>query len=147
MLLHWKKSKEDYQKLMREKIETELKFLKSQLNPHFLFNTLNNLYYLAPELEERLTRGQLTANGAMAVIGRDNRETLARLWNHRVSDGIDPRELVAAAGGARGFAILREVVHTLFGQLGIEVRREVVIVLFAWARAALEAAPGAAVEE
>jgi hypothetical protein len=101
---------------------------------------------LAPELEERLTRGQLTANGAMAVIGRDNRETLARLWNHRVSDGIDPRELVAAAGGARGFAILREVVHTLFGQLGIEVRREVVIVLFAWARAALEAAPGAAVE-
>ncbi|SFE62948.1 sensor histidine kinase [Thermoflexibacter ruber] len=28
----------------REALETELKFLKSQLHPHFLFNTLNNIY-------------------------------------------------------------------------------------------------------
>ncbi|WP_281986399.1 sensor histidine kinase [Aquimarina aggregata] len=30
--------------LESEKISTELKYLKAQLNPHFLFNTLNNLY-------------------------------------------------------------------------------------------------------
>ncbi|HTJ14648.1 MAG TPA: sensor histidine kinase [Dinghuibacter sp.] len=33
--------------LERDKMATELKLLKSQLNPHFLFNTLNNIYALS----------------------------------------------------------------------------------------------------
>ncbi|TDX01318.1 sensor histidine kinase [Dinghuibacter silviterrae] len=33
--------------LEKEKIATELKLLKAQLNPHFLFNTLNNIYALS----------------------------------------------------------------------------------------------------
>ncbi|MFZ5971174.1 MAG: sensor histidine kinase [Bacteroidota bacterium] len=35
------------EKLAREKAEIELKSLKDQIHPHFLFNTLNNIYSLA----------------------------------------------------------------------------------------------------
>jgi len=40
-------AKEKEKNLTREKLETELKFLRNQTNPHFLFNTLNNIYALA----------------------------------------------------------------------------------------------------
>lgn len=33
--------------LSKEKSDTELKFLKNQISPHFLFNTLNNIYGLS----------------------------------------------------------------------------------------------------
>ncbi|MFT5834518.1 MAG: two-component system LytT family sensor kinase [Cognaticolwellia sp.] len=50
------------QLLEQEKLRAELKFLKSQIHPHFLFNTLNNLYALtlqnstkAPEVVLKLS--------------------------------------------------------------------------------------------
>lgn len=36
-----------------EKLGTEIKYLRAQINPHFLFNTLNNLYGLALEKSEK----------------------------------------------------------------------------------------------
>jgi len=41
------KAKEREKSLVKEKLETELKFLRNQVNPHFLLNTLNNIYALA----------------------------------------------------------------------------------------------------
>jgi two-component system LytT family sensor kinase len=41
------------QLLIREKLETELKYLRNQTNPHFLFNTLNNIYALARKKSEQ----------------------------------------------------------------------------------------------
>lgn len=39
--------------LIESKRETEINFLKSQINPHFIFNTLNNIYYLVFEKSEK----------------------------------------------------------------------------------------------
>jgi LytS/YehU family sensor histidine kinase len=58
----WFQHQQEKQMLEREKLQAELQFLKSQINPHFLFNTLNNLYALtlkksdsAPELVLKLS--------------------------------------------------------------------------------------------
>ncbi|WP_276372052.1 histidine kinase [Chryseolinea sp. H1M3-3] len=62
LLKFWYANQQAQQVLTREKLEAELKFLKTQIHPHFLFNTLNNLYALtlkksplAPEMVLKLS--------------------------------------------------------------------------------------------
>lgn len=45
----WKETILEAEKLKRENIESQLEGLKSQVNPHFLFNSLNTLAYIIPE--------------------------------------------------------------------------------------------------
>ena len=42
----WYTNIREKQELVTETMQSELRFLKSQINPHFLFNTLNSLYAL-----------------------------------------------------------------------------------------------------
>lgn len=81
MLLHWRQSKEDYQKLMRDKIEAELKFLKVQIHPHFLFNTLNNLYYLSTEKSERAPQAILQLSEILDYVLHQGKSMLVPLEN------------------------------------------------------------------
>jgi len=47
LLLEWVHKTRTISLLQKEKTDTELNLLKQQVNPHFFFNTLNNLYSLS----------------------------------------------------------------------------------------------------
>jgi sensor histidine kinase YesM len=42
----WQKDNQERKELEKEKVTSELSFLKAQISPHFFFNTLNNIYAL-----------------------------------------------------------------------------------------------------
>ena len=49
LLQNWYNNEQSRKQISQEKLAAELKLLKSQVHPHFLFNTLNNLYALTLE--------------------------------------------------------------------------------------------------
>jgi two-component system, LytTR family, sensor histidine kinase AlgZ len=63
-----------------EKLTAELNFLKAQINPHFLFNTLNNLYYLAFTKSENTTE----------VIAK-----LSQMMRYMIYDSNHPKVLLS----------------------------------------------------
>jgi LytS/YehU family sensor histidine kinase len=46
LLYDYTKMQQRLAEMAKEKAEAELNFLKSQINPHFLFNSLNSVYFL-----------------------------------------------------------------------------------------------------
>lgn len=47
--LHYYRKNQNHKKQLHQQLEAELNFLKSQLNPHLVFNTLNSIYVLMDE--------------------------------------------------------------------------------------------------
>jgi two-component system LytT family sensor kinase len=61
VIQRWLKTEQTRKETENEKLNTELSFLKSQVNPHFFFNTLNNIYSLA------IVRSEHTAPAVMKL--------------------------------------------------------------------------------
>ncbi|MFT4760532.1 MAG: two-component system LytT family sensor kinase [Paraglaciecola sp.] len=53
IITDWVRHLREKQELETQTMQSELRFLKSQINPHFLFNTLNNLYALTLKKSEK----------------------------------------------------------------------------------------------
>lgn len=65
----WIRNERLKRELIETQLSTELNFLKSQINPHFLFNTLNNLYSIAQRSgSEQLETGIYKLSGLMRYV-------------------------------------------------------------------------------
>lgn len=68
-LKEWSRNELVRNQLEANQLSTEIKFLKSQINPHFLFNTLNNLFSMAQSKEnDELADGISKLSGMMRYM-------------------------------------------------------------------------------
>ncbi len=78
---YWNREQRRKQAATREKVEAELKLLKSQIHPHFLFNTLNNIYSLALQKSEQAPDAVLKLSGLLDYLiyqGENERVSLRK---------------------------------------------------------------------
>ena len=70
-----------YENLQALQLETELEFLKTQIQPHFFFNTLNNLYALTLEKSKKAPDVVLKLSEIMEYILYEAKEPKIGLFN------------------------------------------------------------------
>ena len=67
------------QQLQIEKNQSELSYLKAQINPHFLFNTLNSIYALSIERSNKTPEAIVRLSGLMRYLFSDTSQKYASL--------------------------------------------------------------------
>lgn len=84
VIAQWFLAEENRMEITKQQLQTELSLLKSQVNPHFLFNTLNSIYSLS------VTNSDKTSDAVMK-LSRIMRYTLEESQNDEVplQDEID----------------------------------------------------------
>ncbi|HEY4335070.1 MAG TPA: histidine kinase, partial [Puia sp.] len=75
----WLRSEQRNKEIANEKLKAELGFLKAQINPHFLFNTLNNIYALATAQSEHTAAAVMKLSSIMRYVLSEARNDLVPL--------------------------------------------------------------------
>jgi two-component system, LytTR family, sensor kinase len=73
-----------HKEMMEEKLQTELQLLKAQINPHFLFNALNNIYALTYMKSEKAPESVLRLSEMLRYVIEDCSEESV-LLSHEIS--------------------------------------------------------------
>jgi hypothetical protein len=75
----------------KDKLNAELSSLKAQINPHFLFNTLNSIYALAVKKDDQIANAVINLSELMRYVIKDahnNKVALEKELNY-ISNYID----------------------------------------------------------
>lgn len=81
MIQRWLRTEQNRKETEHEKLNTELSFLKQQVNPHFFFNTLNNIYSLAVVRSEKTAPAVMKLSSIMRYILTETQRDLVPLRN------------------------------------------------------------------
>lgn len=76
---NWYKTKHLQQALEKERSTAELAFLRSQINPHFLFNTINDIYSLIYQRSDQATVALLKLSEILRYMLREGSGDMVQL--------------------------------------------------------------------
>lgn len=79
LLKRWYSKQKETEQVIREKINAELQLLKAQVHPHFLFNTLNNIYSFVLNGSDRAPEMIRKLSGLLHYILNDCNQSLVAL--------------------------------------------------------------------
>lgn len=75
----WIKSEKKAKQIENDRMTMELSFLRSQINPHFLFNTLNNIYTLALMKSDNAADAVMKLSDIMRYMTEDSTSNFVSL--------------------------------------------------------------------
>jgi two-component system LytT family sensor kinase len=103
----WFKSEQQKEALKVENLNAELKFLKSQINPHFLFNCLNTIYSLAHKHSAQTEHAIVKLSTIMRYMIYESNEDKVQLQQELqyLQDYIDIQRLRLPAGIQVGYTV------------------------------------------
>ena len=108
--MRWTKIERMNEKIMSEQKDMELANLKNQLNPHFLFNTLNNIYALIQIDSER---------------AQDAVHQLSKMLRYALYEDSQEVELAKDLDFVRNFIELMKLRLSANHQLSVDIPRQV----------------------
>lgn len=79
LIRQWRETEQRALRAETEKAQAELSFLKAQINPHFLFNTLNNIYSMVMVQHENAADAVMKLSNIMRYITDEIRTDLVPL--------------------------------------------------------------------
>jgi two-component system LytT family sensor kinase len=95
IIRQWRITEQRAARAETDKANAELSFLKAQINPHFLFNTLNNIYSLAVTNNENTAASIMKLSNIMRYVTEDVKDNFVSLQNEIdcMTDYIDLQRL------------------------------------------------------
>ncbi|MEL6865479.1 MAG: histidine kinase [Bacteroidota bacterium] len=120
----WYKNLQTESQLRAEKLQSELNFLKSQINPHFLFNTLNNIYAYAQTGDSKTAPMLEHLSSILRFMVYDGSEEVVELFKevravenlleiHRMKN-TEQRNIHLEVGGVKGFHLIAPLIIVNF---------------------------------
>ncbi len=111
LMQKWLDAEKRTKQIENEKLHAELAFLKAQINPHFLFNTLNNIYSLAENKSDLTPIAVMKLSNIMRYVLTDAGQETVSLEKEMqfLNDYIELQKIRSTNKTSVGFTIVGDV--------------------------------------